>query len=63
MDYGTSERPVARRSTEVQRERVEALLEEQRRREERADSRRTRFRRVLEGPETRAENHWTPLEP
>ncbi len=63
MEHETTDRPAARRSREAQRERVEALLEEQRRREERTEIRRTRFRKVLEEPSVRTAEQWTPLDP
>ena len=63
MNFDTRDGPVVRRPREVQRERVEALLEEQRRREERADVRRIRFRSVSGGRELRDREQWTPVDP
>jgi hypothetical protein len=54
MDFDTLDRPKAQRAREVQQERVEALLEEQRRREERVGLRR-RVRGASGWPQTREE--------
>ncbi|HXW58683.1 MAG TPA: hypothetical protein VEJ23_04300 [Solirubrobacteraceae bacterium] len=57
------EQPAARRAKELQRERVEALLEEQRRHEERAGIRRLRFRGPAPRPGARDESGWAPVDP
>ncbi len=62
MEFDTLHRPKPRRATEVQRERVEALLEEQRRREERVGLRR-RVRSAAAWPQTRAGEPWGPADP
>ncbi len=62
MDFDTLDRPAALRAREVQRERVAALLEEQRRREERAGLRR-RVRGAAAWPERRDEERWSPADP
>jgi hypothetical protein len=62
MDFHTLDRPEAQRAREVQRERVAALLEEQRRREERAGLRR-RVRGMAAWPEGRDGEPWGPTDP
>jgi len=62
MDFDTLDRPAAQRAREVQRERVEALLEEQRRREERVGIRR-RVRGAAAWPDPRDAEPWGPTDP
>lgn len=62
MEFDTLDRPEAQRAREVQRERVAALLEEQRRREERAGLRR-RVRGAAAWPETRDGEPLGPADP
>jgi hypothetical protein len=63
MDFDTLDRPAAQqRAREVQRERVEALLEEQRRREERVGIRR-RVRGAAAWPDARDGEPWGPTDP
>jgi len=62
MEHETVDRPTVRRSRELQRERVEALLEEQRRREERVEMRRRRFGRTAETPGERTRGRATTLD-
>jgi cytochrome c-type biogenesis protein CcmH/NrfG len=63
MDAEVQAKPAARRAKELQRERVEALLEEQRRREERIGIRRLRFRGPPSRPGARDESQWSPVDP
>lgn len=63
MDPEARDRRALRRAKELQRERVEALLEEQRRREERAGIRRLRFRGPPVRPGARDQAQWTPVDP
>jgi hypothetical protein len=63
MDLEAREMRALRRAKELQRERVEALLEEQRRREERAGIKRLRFRGSPGRPGSRDGARWTPVDP
>lgn len=63
MDAEAREMRALRRAKEMQRERVEALLEEQRRSEERAGIRRLRFRGPPGRPAPRDGAQWTPADP
>jgi hypothetical protein len=62
MGFHTLDRPAAQRAREVQRERVAALLEEQRRREERAGVRRP-VRGMAAWSEGRDGEPWGPADP
>jgi len=62
MEFDTLDRPKTQRAREVQQERVAALLEEQRRREERVGLRR-RVRGPAGWPETRDGEPWGPADP
>ena len=63
MDSEAQENTAGRRAKELQRERVEALLEEQRRRDERAGVRRLRFRGPPARRDVRDESQWSPVDP
>ena len=62
MDFDTTDRRVERRSKEAMRERVTALLEEQRRREERRPRRAGAHRRPG-WLEARDKELWVPVDP